>query len=51
MDFLPVFLDVRGEPCLVVGAGPVAARKAGLLQRAGARVTVTAQFREQDLGE
>ena len=46
-----MFLDVRGEPCLVVGAGPVAARKAGLLQRAGARVTITTEFREQDLGE
>jgi uroporphyrin-III C-methyltransferase/precorrin-2 dehydrogenase/sirohydrochlorin ferrochelatase len=51
VDFLPVFLDVRGEPCLVVGAGPVAARKAGLLRRAGARVTMTTQFREQDLGD
>jgi uroporphyrin-III C-methyltransferase/precorrin-2 dehydrogenase/sirohydrochlorin ferrochelatase len=42
MDFLPIFLDVRGEPCLVVGGGEVAARKCGLLLRAGARVTVLA---------
>ena len=42
MDFLPIFLDVRGEPCLVVGGGEVAARKCALLLRAGARVTVLA---------
>jgi uroporphyrin-III C-methyltransferase/precorrin-2 dehydrogenase/sirohydrochlorin ferrochelatase len=42
MDFLPIFLDVRGQPCLVVGGGDVAARKSTLLLRAGARVTVVA---------
>jgi uroporphyrin-III C-methyltransferase/precorrin-2 dehydrogenase/sirohydrochlorin ferrochelatase len=42
MDFLPIFLDIRGEPCLVVGGGTVAARKCAQLLRAGARVTVQA---------
>ena len=42
MDFLPIFLDVRAQPCLVVGGGEVAARKSALLLRAGARVTVLA---------
>lgn len=42
MDFLPIFLDVRGEPCLVVGGGELAQRKCALLLRAGARVTVLA---------
>jgi uroporphyrin-III C-methyltransferase/precorrin-2 dehydrogenase/sirohydrochlorin ferrochelatase len=42
LDFLPIFLDVREQPCLVVGGGEVAARKVALLLRAGARVTVLA---------
>jgi uroporphyrin-III C-methyltransferase/precorrin-2 dehydrogenase/sirohydrochlorin ferrochelatase len=42
MDFLPIFLDIREQPCLVVGGGEAAARKAALLLRAGARVTVQA---------
>jgi uroporphyrin-III C-methyltransferase/precorrin-2 dehydrogenase/sirohydrochlorin ferrochelatase len=42
LDFLPIFLDVRAQPCLVVGGGEVAARKCALLLRAGARVTVLA---------
>ena len=43
MDFLPVFLYVRGQPCLVVGGGDAAARKTALLLRSGARVTVQAR--------
>jgi len=42
MDFLPIFLDIREQPCLLVGGGEVAARKCALLLRAGARVTVQA---------
>jgi uroporphyrin-III C-methyltransferase/precorrin-2 dehydrogenase/sirohydrochlorin ferrochelatase len=49
MDFLPIFLDVREQPCLVVGGGEVAARKCALLRRAGAQVTMTTQFREAEL--
>lgn len=40
MDFLPVFLNLKNQPCLVVGGGEIAARKVGLLLRAGAHVSV-----------
>lgn len=40
--FLPLTLKVTGRACLVVGGGSVAARKAGRLLEAGARVTVVA---------
>ena len=50
MDFLPVFLDLREQPCLVVGGGEVAARKCALLLRAGAQVTVLAPQLEPALG-
>ncbi len=42
MDFLPAFHDVKGRLCLVVGGGGVAARKAGVLLEAGAKVRVVA---------
>jgi uroporphyrin-III C-methyltransferase/precorrin-2 dehydrogenase/sirohydrochlorin ferrochelatase len=40
MEFLPIFLNVRAQPCLVVGGGDVAARKVELLLRAQASITV-----------
>jgi len=40
MDFLPVFLNVKNKPCLVVGGGSVALRKITLLRQAGAVVHV-----------
>lgn len=40
MQYFPVFFDLNGKRCLVVGGGDVAARKVSLLFRAGARVTV-----------
>jgi uroporphyrin-III C-methyltransferase/precorrin-2 dehydrogenase/sirohydrochlorin ferrochelatase len=51
MDHLPIFLDIRDQPCLVVGDGEAAARKRALLLRAGARVTdlAPAQFRDGSL--
>lgn len=40
MDLLPIFLDMRDQPCLVVGGGATATRKVGNLLRAHAAVTV-----------
>jgi len=42
MDYLPVFLDLRGRLVVVVGGGAVAARKVEMLLKAGARVRVVA---------
>ncbi|MGJ0486073.1 MAG: siroheme synthase CysG [Methylomicrobium sp.] len=43
MDYFPLFLNLKDQPCLVIGGGEVAARKIELLSRAGARITVIAE--------
>src|SRR5882757_304575 len=40
MGYLPIFLDVTGRKCIVVGGGEVATRKVEALLEADARVTV-----------
>ena len=42
MDHLPVFLQLRAVPVLVVGGGRIAQRKIDLLLRVGAQITVVA---------
>ena len=42
MNFLPVFYNISDKPCLVVGGGAIAARKAELLLKAGGRVRLVA---------
>ena len=43
MDYLPLHVDLRGRPCLVVGGGALAQRKVELLLKAGAQVRVVAK--------
>ncbi len=42
MQYLPIFLQLKDRPCLVVGGGDVARRKVERLLRTGAIVTVVA---------
>lgn len=49
MDFLPVFQNVKGRLCLVVGGGAVGTRKAGVLLEAGAKVRVVAPEIDDEL--
>lgn len=42
MQYFPMFLTITDRPCLVVGGGDVAARKASLLFRAGGKVHIIA---------
>lgn len=42
VDYLPIFVNIKGQHCLIVGGGAVAARKADLFIKAGAVVTVIA---------
>lgn len=45
----PLFLEIAGEPCLVVGAGEVALRKKRILEEFGARVAVSVDFSPEQL--
>ncbi len=49
MDHLPIFLDLNGKRVLLVGGGTIAARKADLLLRAGADLTVIAPVIDDEL--
>ena len=51
MRYYPVFLDIKNRPCLVVGGGLVAERKALGLLAAGALVTVVSPRTTKTLGE
>ena len=51
MDYLPVFLHLRNEPCLVIGGGDVAYRKIRTLLKTGARITVVAESASNEIRE
>lgn len=42
VDYFPLFLDLKSQPCLIIGGGEVALRKATLLLAAGAKLSVIA---------
>lgn len=42
MDYLPIFVNIKNQHCLIIGGGAVAARKADLFIKSGAIVTVIA---------
>lgn len=42
MEYLPIFYQLKGKNCLVVGGGEVALRKATMLAKAGGVLTVVA---------
>lgn len=42
MDYLPIFVNIKNQHCIIVGGGSVAARKADLFIKSGAIVTVIA---------
>jgi uroporphyrin-III C-methyltransferase/precorrin-2 dehydrogenase/sirohydrochlorin ferrochelatase len=39
MNYLPIFIDIKQKPCLVVGGGDIALRKINLLLKADAAIT------------
>ena len=49
MQNYPIFIDLNDQPCLMVGAGPVALRKIRLMLAAGAKITVIAPHICQEL--
>jgi len=49
VDYLPLFFDIKDKPVLLVGGGNIALRKARLLLRSGATLTVIAHEIHQEL--
>lgn len=49
MDYFPFFHNLKGKPCLLVGGGTIALRKARLLAAAGAKLIVVAPTIEAEL--
>lgn len=42
MSYFPMFIELKNKPCLIVGGGRIAARKAEILKDFGAKITVVA---------
>ncbi|MCF6248552.1 MAG: bifunctional precorrin-2 dehydrogenase/sirohydrochlorin ferrochelatase [Desulfobacula sp.] len=50
MKYYPIFLDIKDKPCLVIGGGPVGARKAAMLEKCGAGVRVVSERFDDSFG-
>lgn len=44
MNYMPFFFDLKDRPCLIIGGGNIATRKARLLAKAGAKLMVVAPY-------
>lgn len=44
MNYMPFFFDLKEQPCLLIGGGSIATRKARLLAKAGAKLMVVAPY-------
>ncbi|MFT6044961.1 MAG: uroporphyrin-III C-methyltransferase/precorrin-2 dehydrogenase/sirohydrochlorin ferrochelatase [Arenicella sp.] len=49
MQNYPIFIDLKNQACLVVGAGQIALRKIRLMRSAGAKITVIAPKADAEL--
>ncbi len=49
MQYYPIFLDIRGRNCLVVGGGDVGTRKVEMLLKCGASITVVSMDTTKEL--
>lgn len=49
MSYFPMFIELEGESCLVVGGGTVAYRKVCVLREFGANVTVVADIIDDEI--
>jgi uroporphyrin-III C-methyltransferase/precorrin-2 dehydrogenase/sirohydrochlorin ferrochelatase len=49
VKFLPIFMNIKDQPCLVVGGGQIASRKVFMLERAGGKVTVVSPELDPEL--
>lgn len=49
MEYLPIFVDLKHKPCLVIGGGDIAYRKIKLLQNVGASITCVTQKANNDI--
>jgi len=51
MRYFPIFLDIQGRHCMVIGQGRIADEKEAILRRAGATVSRFSTFRADEARE